>query len=257
MLNRILAIAIVAGALAGGVVTGVHLLWTTPLIIAAEAYETGANAAPGPARAHDHGAAADSLARSQDRAVEGVGHSRPTAAESWGPADGIERTFWTLVVNVVTGVGGGLVLAAMFSLRRRIDLTIGLAFGAAAFAAFGLAPALGLPPELPGTAAAALGARQAWWAATAAATLAGLGTIFGCRQPWLKVGGLMLLALPHLFGAPHPAVASALAPESLRNEFVAASLATSAVFWIVLGGMTGFLARRLTPINPDGDDEVA
>jgi cobalt transporter subunit CbtA len=131
-------------------------------------------------------------------------------------------------------------------LRRRVDPMTGLAFGAAAFAAFGLAPALGLPPELPGTAAAALGARQAWWAATAAATLAGLAMFFGCRRPWLRAAGLLLLTLPHLAGAPHPEVPSALAPEALQREFVVASLTASAVFWIALGGLTGFFARWFT-----------
>ncbi|MEI2612914.1 MAG: CbtA family protein [Candidatus Promineifilaceae bacterium] len=45
--------------------------------------------------------------------------------------------------------------------------------------AFQLAPAFGLPPELPGMAAADLGARQVWWCGTALAT--GVG-IFGHRQ---------------------------------------------------------------------------
>lgn len=209
MLNRILAIAVVAGAVAGIAVSGLQMVWTAPLILDAEFYEKGV------AQAH-----------------------------------GLDRGLWTLLANIVTGVGAALILAAAFSLRSDINLRIGLGFGAAAFAAFGLAPALGLLPELPGTLAADLGARQTWWAGTAFATLAGLALIVYGRRAWLKAGGVLVLAVPHLIGAPQPEFHEALAPLELQQRFIAASLFTSLAFWLLLGGVTGLLSRRFHTAGP-------
>jgi len=111
---------------------------------------------------------------------------------------------------------------------------------------------MGLPPELPGTAAAELGARQAWWAGTVVATLAGLALAVYTPQWWLKAAGVLAIALPHLIGAPQPEVHEALAPAALQREFIIASLTASAVFWVLLGGLTGFLARRLGAAQSSG-----
>src|SRR5436305_591323 len=90
------------------------------------------------------------------------------------------------------------------------------------FATFSLAPGLGLPPELPGTAAAPLLDRQLWWLATAAATGGGLALILLRRGPAAVVAGLALLALPHLVGAPTPDTPASAAPEALAQRFVLA-----------------------------------
>ncbi|MBM3504072.1 MAG: hypothetical protein FJX65_09370 [Alphaproteobacteria bacterium] len=47
--------------------------------------------------------------------------------------------------------------------------------------------------------------------------------------------------LPHLVGAPRPAEASGPVPAELARQFIAASLLASAVFWLVLGGASGWL----------------
>jgi cobalt transporter subunit CbtA len=107
-----------------------------------------------------------------------------------------------------------------------------------------LAPAIGLPPELPGMQAAGLIARQEWWLLTAAATALGLGLVVFAQQPVLRVIGAAILVLPHLVGAPiAPHGASAL-PAELAAEFATASLATAALFWLLLGGISGWLYRR-------------
>ena len=67
------------------------------------------------------------------------------------------------------------------------------AWGLAGFAAFTLAPNLGLPPELPAMPAADLLARQAWWIGTVVATAAGLALIVFGRSPWFAVLGIALL----------------------------------------------------------------
>ena len=74
--------------------------------------------------------------------------------------------------------------------------------GPPGFLVFTVAPGLGLPPELPGVPSAALGPRQIWWVATAAAAAMGLGLVCLKRSPWASVLGLTLIALPHLISAP-------------------------------------------------------
>ena len=86
-----------------------------------------------------------------------------------------------------------------------------LAFAVAGFASVALAPGLGLPPELPGSEAAPLAARQAWWVMTAAATGMGLYLIAMRRSLIAILGGLVLLIAPHVAGAPQaPSGASEL-----------------------------------------------
>lgn len=218
MFQRIAISALVAGILGGLFVTAVQGIAVTPLILEAETYETAGAADAG----HDH------------------------EADAWAPADGLERTAWTGAANVVTGVGFALLLGAGFALSgRRIDGRRGLAWGAAGFAAFAALPALGLPPELPGTEAAPLAARQAWWLATAAASAGGIGLLaFAPRIAWKGVG-VLLLVVPHLVGAPAPEHHGGLAPADLGRAFVLASLATSAAFWLVLGGVAGLAFDRL------------
>src|SRR5438067_1014974 len=93
--------------------------------------------------------------------------------------------------------------------------------------------------------AAALVAGQEWWLMTAAATALGLGLLVFVPQRVVWVVGAAILVLPHLVGAPvGPHGASAL-PAELAAEFATASLATAALFWLLLGGISGWLYRRL------------
>ncbi|MCO5625753.1 CbtA family protein, partial [Pseudomonas aeruginosa] len=67
--------------------------------------------------------------------------------------------------------------------------------------------------------------------------------VFGGNWP-LKLVGAVLLALPHLFGAPQPEVHASLAPEALAQRFVVASLVSNALFWAALGLAAAWLFRR-------------
>ena len=164
--------------------------------------------------------------------------------EAWEPEDGWQRTLSTTGGNLVVAVGFALMLAGLFTLRAPGQTWQGLLWGLAGYAVFCLAPSLGLPPELPGTAAADLVQRQYWWIATAAATAVGLALlVFGGNWP-LKLVGAVLLALPHLFGAPQPEVHASLAPEALAQRFVVASLVSNALFWAALGLAAAWLFRR-------------
>jgi cobalt transporter subunit CbtA len=223
MLRRILLTGLIAGTAAGLFAAGLQHLRLIPLIAAAEVYE-----AAGAHADHQHG--------------------QEAAAAEWQPAPGLERAGFTVLADVLAGIGFALLLAGGVALARLrgypIDARRGLIWGAAGFAVFALAPAMGLPPELPGMQAAGLMARQEWWLLTAAATSLGLGLLVFARQPVVRIIGAAILVLPHLVGAPiAPHGASAL-PAELAAEFATASLATAALFWLLLGGLSGWLYRR-------------
>lgn len=234
MIGRILLAAVAAGLIAGAFVSGAQMLKVVPLIYAAEAYET--TAAP-EAQSHSHDA----------KPTEG-GHSHDHDTAAWAPEDGVERITYTALTNIVLGAGFALLIAAGMTLRgRATDWRQGLIWGASGFLAFSLLPALGLPPELPGMAAADLAGRQIWWAMTVAASAGGLALIaFGSNWA-LRFLGAALLIIPHIVGAPHPHEFSAGGvPAELAAQFVATSLVTAGVFWLLLGALTGhFIGRGL------------
>lgn len=227
MLRRILLIAVIAGAAAGLVATALQGAKLWPLIAAAEQFEQAG------AAGHQH--ADGTAAHSHDR--------------EWEPADGAERIALTALFNILAGFGFALLLNGALLLRGTVagaplDVATGAMWGLAGFACFALAPALGLPPELPGMAAGDLLDRQVWWIATALASAGGLALIAFARPAALKVLGVIMLAAPHIVGAPHPDEAGPV-PAELAAQFVAASLVAAAVFWIVLGALSGWLHRRL------------
>ncbi len=231
MFRRIVTAALVAGAIAGLVATGLQMTRVWPLILAAETFEDAA-----PTQAHHHGADASAAA------------THAALAEAWQPAEGAERMTYTLFFNLLAGFGFALLVNAGLALSqaagRRLDLTTGLLWGLAGFASFALAPALGLPPELPGMPGAELFARQVWWLATVLSTLVGIALVALPRSLGLALLGLALVAVPHIVGAPHPDGGEASrVPPALAASFVSASLATAAVFWATLGALSGWLQR--------------
>ena len=229
MIRNLLLAAIAAGMLAGVVATAAQAVRVIPLILQAETYETAEAPVASPTHAHDAAAPA---------------HVHDS--EAWAPEDGLERLVYTLLSNIIAGVGFASVLGAaiMFS-NRQVSLKTGAVWGAAGFLVFSLAPALGLPPELPGTEAAELTARQGWWLLTVVSTAAGLAFIAFPRRVWFKALGVALMVLPHVIGAPHPETHGSLAPGALAAEFAVASLVTAAVFWVVLGSTLGGFLERL------------
>lgn len=224
--NVVLAAAL-SGLVAGVAMTGIQTVTTVPLILEAETYET---AAPD----HVHAPAAPYAAAAE-----------ATEPEAWAPADGAQRTAYTALANIVTAIGFALLLivAAEFA-GGFAGWRQGLFWGLAGFAVFTLAPGIGLPPELPGMPAGPLGAQQAWWIATAAATAGGLALIVFKRSAGLAVLGLALIVLPHVVGAPKPESFETAVPGGLHHDFIAAVIVSSFIFWAVLGGTAGYLRSR-------------
>jgi cobalt transporter subunit CbtA len=207
-----------SGALAGLVLFGVQHFAVVPLIQAAETYEA-------------------------------AGHEPHSGAlhedEGWQPAEGWERTSFTALTTVLTGIGFAAMLFGMMSLTgKTINMRHGAVWGLAAFACVSLAPALGLPPLPPGVAVADLHQRQVWWAGTVIATAVGVWLIAGQRRTLLlRACGAVCLLLPHFIGAP-VATGQNRVPAELVRQFSIASVATSGIFWLLAGILGGLIYSR-------------
>jgi cobalt transporter subunit CbtA len=223
LFQRIFFAAVLAGLLAGIAMAAVQQWRVAPLILEAEVFEAAT-------AEHTHDAAAPA-------------HEHEPAA--WAPQDGAERIAYTVLADLLAGMGFALVLAAV-SLLSGLEITVrnGVVWGVGGYLAFQLAPAFGLAPELPGMAAADLAARQVWWWAAASATGAAILVIAKFRN--LKAVGIaaVLILLPHIVGAPAAPDEPSTVPAQLAAAFAAASLAAGATFWLIVGPLLGYFNER-------------
>ncbi|GGD04606.1 CbtA family protein [Aureimonas glaciei] len=248
MIVRVFLAALAAGLFAGLLITPVQYARVIPLILHAESFEDGG------APAHDH-AAGLSLVTPAEAAPLAPDEAKVILVHTHAPADGeatgggplVEsRLLGTVLANLITGAGFALILAAAsLVLDRPVTAANGAVFGLLGFAVIHLAPALGLPPELPAMPAADLGARQVWWIATVLLTAFAAYAVILRREPWLKALGVVALVLPHIVGAPHPADLASPVPPTLAAEFAVASLVTAAAFWVLLGQLSGHAFDRM------------
>ncbi len=229
MLQKMMTGALIAGIAAGLLAAVLHFAFIQNYILLGEQYEYGELvhfAAAEPA-AHDHGAAPD-------------GHDHPATT---GERSTLERDALTVGFTVLVYVAYGLLLTAGFGIAaqfgKRITATEGALWGLAGFAAFQLAPGLGLAPELPGTMAADLAARQVWWWSTVVATGLGIVLIAYGRGALVAVAGAALIAAPHVIGAPQIDGYYGAAPPEVGAAFSARVLGVGLVAWVVLGWLAG------------------
>ncbi len=261
MIQRMLTSAMLAGLAAGLLAALLHFAFVQKLILLGEEYETGALvhfngvAAGGHVDDHDHAApeapAADATATAPatpeaPAAAEADGHEHMHEAAEEGGA--VSRDAMTSLFFGLAYVGYGLGLLAGYGLAeafgKRVTLREGLLWGIAGYAAFQLAPAMGLEPELPGTMAADLAARQIWWIATAICTAAALGLLGYGKGVASVIGAVALLAVPHVIGAPELESYSGVAPPELASSFAARSLGVGLIVWSALGALAGWLWSR-------------
>lgn len=238
MIKRMLAGGVIAGFAAGLLAALLHFAFVQELILLGEQYETGAlvhfeTSAPAPAATgHDH--AAGEAAADHDHAI----------AEAGGEST-FQRNALTVLFTTLIYAAYGILLVAGFAVAEQFGRTIssgeGLLWGLAGFAAFQLAPAMGLPPELPGSVAADLGARQLWWLGTVVATGGGLALLAYARTAVTAALGGALLAAPHVIGAPHLDQFYGVAPPEVAAEFAARVLGVGFAVWAVLGWLAGRL----------------
>ncbi len=244
---RNLFFAALVAALCAGLVTSAFQAWrVTPLIFAAEAFEGGSEVA-----AHSH--AEGTPEHSHDEVVT---EAHAHGDDEWMPQDGFERTAYTILANVLTAAGYALIIGAVSVLfNLPITFANGLYWGFAGFAAFTLAPALGLPPGMPGMPTADTLARQIWWFTAAIGTGAAFVLVAKLRAPWALALAVALVLAPQLIAAPQAPNDPTAVPPRMTAEFVAAVLYNGAIFWVVLGlafgRMADFLAARPATI-PNG-----
>ncbi len=212
MFSRILVSGLFAGFAAGLIAALLQLAFVQPVLLHAELYESGQLTHFGAAKA---GAAT---------AAGGIDLVR----------DGLSVLFTTLIYT-----GYALILVGAMALAEdrgfRIAVRQGLLWGTAGFVAVQFAPAVGLPPELPGSAAADMGLRQVWWFGTVGATAAGIALIaFGKGWTARGIAAALILA-PHVIGAPHPETFAGPVPPELAGMFAGRALGVGLVAWALLG----------------------
>ena len=235
--TRIIYSAILVGVVTGALLSVMQVLTVDPIIFASESYEVAELEGEAAAAGHDD-------------------HGHSHSHDGWGPEDGAERTFYTVLSNMSAGIGFAAILLALmsqFSLPKIHEFKVwqGLLWGAAGFTALYLAPGIGMPPEIPGIQAAPVEDRQVWWALTAVSVAIGLG-IIAFTPLKLKAIGVLFLAIPYLVGAPphitpafvHPDPAAVTALESLHQQFIVTSGIVNLLFWAVLGLACAFVFSR-------------
>lgn len=242
MVTRVLTVSLLAGLLAGLIVAALQHVTTTPLILKAEIYES-AMMAPAASHAAFDGGARIILAHG------GGDHAAGAEHDEWKPQDGTQRMLFTSAATIGTAIGfAALLLAGMLAAGDSIDQRRALIWGACGFLAFGLAPGMGLAPELPGAASAALQERQLWWIGTAIATAIGLFLFLRHEAPWLKLLAVVVILLPHVVGAPHAPTPESKVPAELAAHFTSLSLGIQAALWLVtafaVGTLWPWLSRR-------------
>ena len=235
--------ACLVGLVSGLVLTAAQSMGVTPIIIAAEAYEIA------------EGPAADDPDHPHEQGADSVDHHH--SSDPWAPGDGIERTLYSALSNVLAGIGFAAVVLALISQfqslgwMHRMSTVKGILWGLAGFTAVFLVPAIGLPPEIPGVSAAPLEHRQGWWLLAVAFTGVGLGVI--AHAPYrFKILGIPALAVPFVIGAPHldgpefthPDAEAVAALTDLHQRFIVASGLSNLVFWLVTGLLCAILFRR-------------
>ena len=235
MIGRLVLAALIAGMAAGVILAGIQHVRITPLILEAEVFEKAAEAAE----------AAVATATPDVNAAATTAHDHEHTAEEWEPQDGLQRTLSTSVATLLAGAGFALALAGV-SLLTGIAITPanGLLWGICGFLCVTVATGAGLPPELPGMPAGDLIGRQVWWVGTIIATGVGIYLIATKRTLLPIVAAVIIIALPHIIGAPQPPTHETTVPAGLAAEFASNTVAAAAVFWSLIGLFLGLAFQK-------------
>ncbi|MCJ8338903.1 MAG: CbtA family protein [Pseudomonadales bacterium] len=231
---------LILSALMVGVISGLcyglfQQLQVNPLIYAAEVYEVAepAAATASDGHSHDHG-------------------------EAWGPEDGMPRMAFTLGSNITIAFALALIMISLMalhnqkSLKPKLNALSGAAWGIVAMFCFFVAPAmLGLHPEVPGTNAAELESRQIWWLFCALASALGIAVVYYGSVLLKAVGGL-IVAAPHLIGAPLPTEhgfantdpVAVQALTELTSQFYMMTAIGMLILFIIMGVLSGLSLKK-------------
>lgn len=171
--------------------------------------------------------------------------------EVWSPDEGIERLGWSFLSNFLVCFSYALILLSFMSFKPPSTAFIGLFWGGSAYLIIFAAPALGLPPEIPGMEAAYLEGRQGWWIITIILTALSLWLI-AFENIVNKVIGLVLMTVPHIIGAPQPEIhgfdndnpIAVAALTDLWHQFILQSSLANALLWVCIGLAAGILTKK-------------
>ncbi|WP_334194642.1 CbtA family protein [Pararhodobacter sp.] len=240
MFQKMMTGALIAGIGAGLLAAVLHFAFIQNYILLGEQYETGElvhfaapEAAPATAEGADHSHA--------EAASEAHGHGAHEHGD--GDVSPFQRNALTVGFTVLLYVAYGIMLTVGFAIAaqfgKRITATEGALWGLAGFAAFQLAPGMGLAPELPGSAAADLAARQVWWWSTVVATGLGIAAMAYGRSVITTLAGAALIAAPHVVGAPLLDGFYGYAPTEVGAIFSSRVLGVGLAVWVALGWLAG------------------
>ncbi len=218
MFSRILTSALFAGAAAGLIAALLQLVFVQPVLLHAELYETGE-------LVHFGGEAISAHPDLPRMFAEPV------------------RDILSIVFTMLTYTGYALVMVALMMMAEgqghAITARVGILWGIAGFITVHFAPGLSLAPEVPGVAAADVGARQIWWTATVAAAGVAMWLIaFGGNLISIVIAAALLLA-PHLIGAPEPDTFAGTVPTEIGALFAARAFGIGMAAWVLLGAFAG------------------
>ncbi|MBW3243932.1 CbtA family protein [Epibacterium sp. DP7N7-1] len=219
MFGRILTSALFAGAAAGLIAALLQLFFVQPVLLHAELYESG-------------------------ELVHFGGEAVSAHPDLPGLFDEPMRNLLSILFTMLTYTGYALVMVALMSQAERqgheITARHGIIWGLAGFVAFHFAPGLTLAPEVPGVAAADVGARQVWWVATVASAGVAMWLIaFGGNLVAYVIAALLLIA-PHVIGAPEPDSFTGPVPTEIGALFAARAFGVGMAAWVLLGAFCAY-----------------
>ncbi len=221
MLSKLLTSALFAGAVSGLIAGLLQIIFVQPVLLHAELYESG------------------QLVHFGAQAVS----AHPDLPE-FDPM----RDLLSIVFTMMTYCGYAFILVALMLLaeERGAEVTPrnGMIWGVAGFIAAHFAPGLTLAPEVPGVAAADVGARQIWWFATVISAGVALWLLaFG--RGWMLWGvAVILLAAPHLIGAPEPDSFTGPVPPEVAALFAARAFGVGMAAWVILGCFAAYFLDK-------------
>ncbi len=223
MLTRIITTALFAGFITGIIAAVLQFALIQQLLLHAELFENGTLTHFGDA---------------------GAGTSGNLAWPGFDP----QRDLLSILFSAIIYIGYSFLLVAGISLAaeqgHNITPRSGLIWGFAGFIALHLAPAMGLPPELPGAGAADVAARQVWWFGTVAATALGLWLIAFGNSPITWAIAVLALAIPHIIGAPQPNLFTGPVPPELASHFATRAIGVGLICWSILGLLAGYFWNK-------------
>ncbi|VCU57848.1 Predicted cobalt transporter CbtA [Tritonibacter mobilis] len=225
MFGRILTSALFAGAAAGLIAALLQLFFVQPVLLHAELYESG-------------------------ELVHFGGEAVSAHPDLPGLFDEPMRNLLSILFTMLTYTGYALVMVALMSQAERqgheITARHGIIWGLAGFVAFHFAPGLTLAPEVPGVAAADVGARQIWWVATVASAGVAMWLIaFGGNLVAYVIAALLLMA-PHVIGAPEPDSFIGPVPTEIGALFAARAFGIGMAAWVLLGAFCAYFWQSET-----------